>query len=275
MKEIKEKISELDQRLNNLGPPMPSETREKQALLWTMVTQFITEFKNTLGGRDSQRQNTAERMKSREMRGGAKIKEYFEELYVDFARNFKATKEYADSDIEQAIQLHEGDQLAGFPSVDVFHYLVRPKLDLLVDPAQDCLSDCHLYIEQMADEIATRVFPVASQQIMEIVSNTLYKQMERTKKVVDAIIEAENGYQFTNDKDYLETRTEIVPAEDAHQKGNPHGQAPPPKADSKQSRRKIYVDEIRKRIDEYFRIVIRGIRDSVPKAIGFFLVQGI
>jgi len=55
MKEIKEKISELDQRLNNLGPPMPSETREKQALLWNMVTQFITEFKNTLGGKDSQR----------------------------------------------------------------------------------------------------------------------------------------------------------------------------------------------------------------------------
>lgn len=44
---------------------------------------------------------------------------------------------------------------------------------------------------------------------------------------------------------------------------------------NKKNRRQIYVDEIRKRIDEYFKIVIRNIRDSVPKAVGFFLVKGI
>lgn len=222
---------------------------------------------------------------SKEIRGGAKIKEFFEQLYVEYARNFQATKDYTDNDIEKAIQLHEGDQLPGFPSVDVFHYLMRPKLELLNDPANDCLSDCHLYIESLAEEICDKVFmrfPSARSEIMEIVSKTLYDQMERTKKVVDAIVEAENGYQFTNDKYYLETRTEIVPAEDAQRQNpanphaqNPHGQAPPPGPQSKQSRRKIYVDEIRKRIDEYFIIVIRNIRDSIPKAVGFFLVQGI
>ena len=51
---------------------------------------------------------------------------YFENLYTNFARGYKATNDYADSDIERAIQLHEGDQLAGFTSVDVFHYLMRP-----------------------------------------------------------------------------------------------------------------------------------------------------
>jgi hypothetical protein len=44
---------------------------------------------------------------------------------------------------------------------------------------------------------------------------------------------------------------------------------------SKKNRKKIYVDEIRKRIDEYFSIVIRNVRDAVPKAVGFFLVKGI
>jgi len=56
-------------------------------------------------------------------------------------------------------------------------------------------------------------FPSTKNEIMEIVSKTLYEQMERTKKVVDAIIESENGYQFTNDKFYLENWTEIVPEE--------------------------------------------------------------
>ncbi len=78
---------------------------------------------------------------------------FFEELYRPFIGGYKATKDYSDSDIERAIQLHEGDQLAGFTSVDVFHYLMRPQLQLLNDPALDCLSDCHMYIEQLADEI--------------------------------------------------------------------------------------------------------------------------
>jgi len=34
-----------------------------------------------------------------------------------------------------------------------------------------------------------------------------------------------------------------------------------------------YVMEMRKRIDQYFDIVLRNIRDSVPKAIGCFMVK--
>jgi len=35
----------------------------------------------------------------------------------------------------------------------------------------------------------------------------------------------------------------------------------------------IFIAEIRQRIDAYFAIVIRGIRDQVPKAIGYWLVR--
>lgn len=67
----------------------------------------------------------------------------------------------------------------------------------------------------------------------------------------------------------MEKCTDIVPSEEAVA---PNKDAPPPK---KTSRNQLYVDEIRKRLDMYFTIVVRGIRDSVPKSIGFFLVQGI
>ena len=36
---------------------------------------------------------------------------------------------------------------------------------------------------------------------------------------------------------------------------------------------KILIEELRARIDSYFNIIVRNIRDSVPKAIGFFLVK--
>lgn len=38
----------------------------------------------------------------------------------------KATQEYSDVFIERAIAMHEGDSIPGFPSVDVFFYLIQP-----------------------------------------------------------------------------------------------------------------------------------------------------
>lgn len=101
-------------------------------------------------------------------------------------------------------------------------------------------------------------------------------QKEKTSKVVEAIIESEEGYLFTNDKNYMEQCTDIVPEDNSAQAADPKNKdgppAPPPK---KSSRNQLYVDEIRKRLDMYFTIIVRGIRDSVPKAIGYFLVNGI
>ena len=34
------------------------------------------------------------------------------------------------------------------------------------------------------------------------------------------------------------------------------------------------MHEIRSRIDSYFRLVIRNVRDTIPKVIGYFLVRG-
>ncbi|PHJ15259.1 dynamin-related protein drpb, partial [Cystoisospora suis] len=34
-----------------------------------------------------------------------------------------------------------------------------------------------------------------------------------------------------------------------------------------------FIREIRRRLDAYFSLVLRNVRDAVPKAIGFFLVR--
>ena len=38
---------------------------------------------------------------------------------------------------------------------------------------------------------------------------------------------------------------------------------------------KFYVQELRKKLDAFFGLVIRNWRDSIPKAIGFFLVRAL
>jgi hypothetical protein len=38
---------------------------------------------------------------------------------------------------------------------------------------------------------------------------------------------------------------------------------------------KMFVGELRARLDTYYRIVVRNIRDSIPKIIGNFLVRAV
>jgi vacuolar protein sorting-associated protein 1 len=60
--------------------------------------------------------------------------------------------------IERAIAMHEGDSIPGFPSVDVFYYLVQPQLEKLREPALDCLNDVYTQLETLSSQIIDRVF---------------------------------------------------------------------------------------------------------------------
>lgn len=73
----------------------------------------------------------------------------FYKLYADLEQ-LKATQEYTDMMIERAIAMHEGDSIPGFPSVDVFYYLVQPQLEKLREPALDCLNDVYTQLEQLS-----------------------------------------------------------------------------------------------------------------------------
>jgi hypothetical protein len=60
----------------------------------------------------------------------------------------------------------------------------------------------------------------------------------------------------------LKNRTDIVPQNHPSEDGQKRGST------------STFVKEIRYRLDDYFNLVIRNVRDSVPKSIGYFLVKG-
>lgn len=196
------------------------------------------------------------------MSGGARIKHYYYKIYKEFIGNYSATSTYSDVEIERAIKIHEGYSMPGFPSVDVFIYLLQPQLKQLREPAMECLQDVYLYLESLSEELASKTFsrfPSLIGEILEVVSKCLQEERETTKEILEFIIDSEEGYLFTNDHDYLLNRTDIVP-------GN--------KDDKRQlSSTTVFVMELRQRIDSYFNLVIRNVRDRVPKTIGNFLVK--
>jgi hypothetical protein len=110
--------------------------------------------------------------------------------------------------------MHEGDGLPGFPSVDVFIYLVTPQLEELRDPALELIQDSYSQLEQIAHGIVDKIFqrfPTMIPEIMDIIIKVLNIEREKTREIVEAIIDSEQNYLFTNDQDYKDNRTDIVP----------------------------------------------------------------
>jgi len=48
--------------------------------------------------------------------------------------------------------------LPGFPSVDVFIYLINPQLEKLREPALDLLHDSYMQLETIAANIVDKIF---------------------------------------------------------------------------------------------------------------------
>jgi hypothetical protein len=52
-------------------------------------------------------------------------------------------------------------------------------------------------------------------EIMEIIIKALSKERDHAREIVEAIIDSEQNYLFTNDTNYKENRSEIVTQENS------------------------------------------------------------
>lgn len=116
--------------------------------------------------------------------------------------------------------MHEGDSIPGFPSVDVFYYLIQPQLEKLREPALELLNDVYSQLEQICSAIIERIFmrfPTIRPIIMDMIIKVLSEERDHAREIVEAIIDSEQNYLFTNDLDYKENRSSIVPPDDQPQ----------------------------------------------------------
>ena len=260
LKEVVIHLRECEEKLNELGPEAPVEPKQKVQLLWNMVTDFLEIYKNIIRGKYDRKRS------SRVTKGltqGTDIKLIFRNLLMNFTGDYRATSSYSEDEIQKAITMHEGDSIPGFPSVDAFIYLIQPQLELLKDPVIECLMSVYSHLETLAHTIIERVFyrfPPIVGDLSEVVTGVLVGERESCRDIVEKMMDADESYIFTNDIDYLLARSDLIPKQAVG-------------SGSKTDTRSLFVEEIRARIDSYFRLVARNVRDSAPKLIGYFLVR--
>mmetsp|Transcript_13400 Transcript_13400/g.25219 ORF Transcript_13400/g.25219 Transcript_13400/m.25219 type:complete len:508 (+) Transcript_13400:508-2031(+) len=256
LKEVTAKLKETQERLIELGPAAPTDHSQKLQMMWQMTSDFCELYKNSIRGKHDRKRS------SRVTKGlhcGLEIRTCFNKLLDEFIGDYKATAEYSDLDIQKSISLHEGDSIPGFPSMDVFAYLIHPQLEKLKAPVLDCLSSVHGCLENLSQKIIERLFnrfPALIEEIGEVSSRVIYNSLSRTRELVEELLAAEESYFFTNDTQFSAQRIDMT---------TPQGRS--------KEQHLLFIDEVRSRIDNYYRLVVRNLRDSVPKLIGFFLVR--
>ena len=272
VKAINERVKTAEEELQGLGQPMPTDEAGKMSLLWNMINDFCDMFRKVLQGKVNNK-----RTNFLEGEGGFKIKILYKKLLEEFTDNYKATAGYRDEDINYALTIHEGDSIPGFPSVDAFIYLLRPQLEKLKDPIEECFQEVFQYIDFLSGKIMEKTFtrfPQAINDMTDLVSNYLIEERDKTKYLIDCVVDMELNYLFTNDYDYLNNFTTFIPKQHQQHHSNPQNTnefKPEPPIDAKN----IFIKEIRNRIEAYFKLIVRNLRDSIPKIMGNFLVKEI
>ena len=111
-------------------------------------------------------------------------------------------------------------------------------------------------------DVTFQRFPKVIDDMNDFVTKFLNDEKDKAKYIVDSIVDMEISYLFTNDNDYLIQYTTFIPKNQE-------------KKNEVIDTKNIFTKEIRNRIEAYFKLVVRNLRDSVPKAIGYFLVKSI
>ena len=274
IKAINDRVKTAEEELSSLGQPMPTDDAGKMSMLWNMINEYCDIFRNILKGKYDNK-----RLSFLKEEGGFKIKILYKKLLEEFTGDYKATAGYTDENINYALTIHEGDSIPGFPSVDAFIYLLRPQLEKLKDPIEECFQSVYQYLDYLSGKILEKTFtrfPQAVNDMSELVSNYLIEERDKTKYLIDSVVDMEINYLFTNDYEYLNNFTTFMPKAQRQAIQNNQGQPgqqpqPLPPIDAKT----VFIKEIRSRIEAYFKLIVRNLRDSIPKLMGNYLVKEI
>jgi len=168
---INSQYKEKERRVKELGPNIPLKETDKFSYLWNLVTKFCLTFKNTMIGGYEKSAKIDTKLKI-PIRG--QIQTIFENIYYEFSKEYRVTKDYSDHQIKEIMDKYEGDSLIGFQSIDAFYAILVPALSELKEPAEEALERIADILKDVASQCLSqecRRYPILYEELYEIVKD--------------------------------------------------------------------------------------------------------
>lgn len=258
--EVNSRLRQVKTQMEGLGEEFPEEEEKKLELVFRLVRKFKDSFDQMINGKylyDKNDKKADKKDKDTETIT-FQLNTQFEELFKKYvAPDFKSSDDLKNEQIERALETYQASSMPGFYSIDSFLALINPKLEALKDPVITLLEDSKSVLESKGLELLDTVFkkfPKLFTEMRDGFLKFLVQRKNETRKILENMTKSEENYLFTNDpiivvNPILEKATATMTARD------------------------FQIKEMRIRIDSYFSIVVRNLRDFVPKIIGQFLVK--
>ncbi len=259
-REILERKKKAKDTMDALGENFPDSDEKKMELVFKLVRNFKESFDQDISGKYFFEDTSSIKNKVQRKRGETvtyQLNQLFAELYQEYMiKDFRVTEEYNDAYIQNAMDTYQGDSMPGFQSFDSFLFLITPKLRNLKSPIYQVLEESKNILETKGSELLDELFKKYPKLLGEV-KDTFLKVLNvtkiKTQKILDNIVRCEENYLFTNNPQMLEGA--VI------------------KNKTKTTAASLMVTELRFRIDAYFNITVRNIRNTVPKIVGQFLLK--
>lgn len=258
IKELRERIEQTERELRELGNPLPEHSSDKLQLIYNLASEFCVAYKDSIKGKY---------IKNRDDRDkdpvGVEIRRRLIQIFNDYDLS-KIDELLSDKLIKASFVNYGASSLPGFPSFSAFQKLLQPLLQNFVPKSNELCDSINLLLERTIQELVERIFK-RFPELQETISNYAMRNLGKCKgdaeEMVNNLLEAELGYLYTSDDEYLNYHGAILPQ---RPKGNNSQQI---------NMSDAFVIEIRERVKDYFLLVDRNLKDSIPKTIGEMMLN--
>jgi len=195
--QIQKDIGKLEDELAGYGVPIIETEQAMSALLLNLITQFATNFGNTIDGVGIDES----KMNSNELYGGARILYTFRVAYQKEVMRVHAHDGISDGAIRTAIRNASGSKNSLFISEVAFEILVKGQIEKLRRPALNCADLVFEELQRVAAQSTTPQmcrFNHLASQLQETVYLQLRERMDPVREFINKLIDVELSYINTN-----------------------------------------------------------------------------
>lgn len=254
IKELSEKIENYESELKSLGSSLPESDGEKVQIIINAITEFSQAYTDSIKGKYTKGKK-ADRDPI-----GVPIRKLFLDVFKEHSIE-KIESVLTDKLIKSLFVNYSASSLPGFPPFAAFQKLLDPLLRELLPKTSDLVDRVYYLLERNINELVDKFFmrfPETKSMILDMAIKNLSNCKKNCEELANNYLEAELGYLYTCDEKFLESHGSILP--------------PPALRKPETTMSDAFVIEIRDRVKDYFGLVYRNLRDSIPKCIGNMLL---
>jgi hypothetical protein len=290
-KALKEKIEKNELEISSIGNELIDFSSESKDLyLQSLVNIFSETVEKAFNGKAEREQDN---VANRDLK---RIYSDFLDSYISYHPSTEIDNKF----IIETIQKTEESYLSGFPSSNVILSLLDSKIFELKNEVQAYFDNTIICVSNLIKTIITRLFsrfPKVLSDFDEIIMGYVTKQFEKTKAIQENI--AEMNFNFIYIDELVSNYQELIQTQlinnpnynnlnntnTNNQNNNQNNQNYPFKqnkdisffksAKNKESYYRSLADYVKALVDYIYSLIIRNLRESIPKATGHFFIKSL